>query len=106
MDRDESIEEYYEWSARSLAEKVVDLEDEIEHLKAVVKLNGDHVRLLSNALDSQELDPERLDKVLRSFISDLDYDVHKTIQCGEDDGVDHYPETVEFFLSLWEEAGK
>lgn len=86
MARDERIESIYQgWGAREMAERIVDLEDQIK---------------------AMGLDPERLDKVLRSFISDLDYDVHKTIQCGEDDGVDHYPETVEFFLSLWEEAGK
>jgi uncharacterized protein Usg len=32
-DRDERIETYYNWSAWDLAEKIVELEDEIERLE-------------------------------------------------------------------------
>jgi hypothetical protein len=50
------------------------------------------------------LDPDRLDRALRLYVADLDYDIHKGIECGEDDGVDHYPEHVATFLQCWEEA--
>ncbi|WP_157882411.1 hypothetical protein [Streptomyces silvensis] len=51
-----------------------------------------------------ELDPERLDRALRAYVSELDYDIHKGVQCGEEDGLDRYPQEVEFFLQCWEDA--
>lgn len=50
-----------------------------------------------------ELDRARLEKTLRAYVAELDYDKHKFIECSEFDGIDRYPEEVEFFLSLWEE---
>lgn len=38
-----------------------------------------------------------LEQTLRSFIADLDYDIHKSIECGEDDGLDRYPQTIKSF---------
>jgi hypothetical protein len=38
---------------------------------------------------------ERLRPALETLISDLDYDTHKNLLRGEDDGEDHYPEKVE-----------
>lgn len=32
---------------------------------------------------------------------DVDYDIHKHIECGEDDGVNRYPEYVDMFLDLY-----
>ncbi|MFE6493376.1 hypothetical protein [Streptomyces sp. NPDC057748] len=52
--------------------------------------------------DADDLDPARLDRTLRAYVAELDYDIYKGIQCGEDDGVDHYPEEVECFLRFWE----
>jgi hypothetical protein len=40
------------------------------------------------------------------YVAELDYDIHKGIQCGEEDGRDHYPEEVSFFLRCWETAGE
>lgn len=55
---------------------------------------------------SDELDRSRLESALRMYVAELDYDRHKNIACGEDDGLDHYPEEVEFFLRCWETAGE
>lgn len=52
-----------------------------------------------------DLDPERLEKTLRAYVSELDYDIHKGIESGEQDGLDHYPEEVAFFLRCWDDAG-
>jgi hypothetical protein len=55
-------------------------------------------------MTSNELDPSRLESALRMYVSELDYDIHKGIQNGEEDGLDHYPEEVDFFLRCWETA--
>ncbi|MFJ3084438.1 hypothetical protein ACIPJG_32440 [Streptomyces halstedii] len=51
-----------------------------------------------------DLDPARLERTLRAYVAELDYDVHKGLQCGHGDGVDRYPEEVENFLRFWEAA--
>lgn len=86
MNRDERIEEYYHNGTRELAEWVVDLEDEVKKL--------------------QELDPSRLESALRMYIAELDYDIHKNLENGEEDGLDHYQEEVDYFLRCWETAGE
>lgn len=53
---------------------------------------------------SNELDRDRLDRALRAYVAELDYDIHKGIECGEEDGVDRYDEEVDFFLQCWEES--
>lgn len=41
------------------------------------------------------LTPETLDTFVRAFVEHIDYDIHKNYECGEEDGLDHYPELVE-----------
>ncbi|MFB7919370.1 hypothetical protein [Streptomyces sp. NPDC056061] len=64
----------------------------------------DHGPLTEIRPDADKLDPARLERTLRAYIAELDYDHHKSIQCGEDDGVDRYPDEVAFFLRCWEAA--
>lgn len=40
------------------------------------------------------LTPETLDLFVRALVNEVDYDIHKGYECGEDDGEDHYPELV------------
>jgi len=46
--------------------------------------------------------PERVEAALRYTISHLDYDLHKSLECGEEDGQDHYDEVVALFLEAFE----
>ncbi|MEU0912183.1 hypothetical protein [Streptomyces althioticus] len=87
--RDERIEEYYHNGTRELAEWLVDIEDQNQELKKL-----------------QELDPSRLESALRMYIAELDYDIHKNLENGEEDGLDHYSEEVDYFLRCWETAGE
>jgi hypothetical protein len=99
MNRDERIEEYYHESAWDLAERVVDLEDEV---KALVSVDTDRIK----ALENQELDPSRLESALRMYIAELDYDIHKDLSGFNEEGIDMYPVEVDFFLRCWETAGE
>lgn len=38
--------------------------------------------------------PVVLDLFVRALVNEVDYDIHKTTECGEEDGLDHYPEVV------------
>lgn len=38
--------------------------------------------------------PAVLDLFVRALVEEVDYDVHKNYECGEEDGADHYPELV------------
>jgi predicted DNA-binding transcriptional regulator AlpA len=40
------------------------------------------------------LTPQTLDLFVRALVNHVDYDIHKNYQCGEEDGLDHYPELV------------
>jgi hypothetical protein len=40
------------------------------------------------------------------YIAELDYNIHKGIECHEEDGLDRYPEEVEYFLRCWDVAGQ
>jgi hypothetical protein len=40
------------------------------------------------------LTPETLDLFVRALVNEVDYDIHKGYECGEEDGEDHYPEMV------------
>ncbi len=40
------------------------------------------------------LTPETLDQFVRALVNHVDYDIHKGYECGEEDGLDHYPELV------------
>jgi hypothetical protein len=103
--RDERIETYYHQSAWDLAEKVVDLEDETERLK---NLNAAIAKAFPKSPTGvkTELDPSRLESTLRMYVAELDYDIHKSIECGEQDRLDHYPEEADFFLRCWDAAGE
>jgi hypothetical protein len=131
----ERIEDYLDLPRFELAKKLVDLEDEFallaktsdDRMNYIVKSHEDEMekserlwrdrekengelfdKLMKaeNKLDSQELDPSRLESTLRMYVSELDYDIHKNLEYSEWDGLDHYPEEVEFFLRCWETAGE
>lgn len=38
--------------------------------------------------------PTALDLFVRALVNEVDYDIHKGYECGEEDGLDHYPELV------------
>ena len=38
--------------------------------------------------------PAVLDLFVRALVNEVDYDIHKGYLCGEEDGLDHYPELV------------
>lgn len=38
--------------------------------------------------------PAALDLFVRALVNEVDYDIHKGYECGEEDGLDHYPELV------------
>jgi hypothetical protein len=40
------------------------------------------------------LTPQTLDLFVRALVNHVDYDIHKGYECGEEDGLDHYPELV------------
>ncbi|AQS70874.1 hypothetical protein [Streptomyces pactum] len=40
------------------------------------------------------LTPRTLDLFVRALVNEVDYDIHKGYECGEEDGLDHYPELV------------
>ena len=44
------------------------------------------------------LNPEAVEHALRSMLADLDYDLHKYTECGEEDGTNHYPELTRTFI--------
>ena len=46
-----------------------------------------------------------LEKQLRAFVSDLDYDIHKNLECDEETEEDRYPELAENFLAALRKAG-
>jgi hypothetical protein len=44
--------------------------------------------------DGWHLTPQTLDLFVRALVNEVDYDIHKNYECGEEDGADHYPELV------------
>jgi hypothetical protein len=44
--------------------------------------------------DGWHLTREHLDLFVRALVNEVDYDIHKGYECGEEDGEDHYPELV------------
>jgi hypothetical protein len=44
--------------------------------------------------DGWHLTPQTLDLFVRALVNEVDYDIHKNYECGEEDGEDHYPELV------------
>lgn len=45
-----------------------------------------------------ELDREKVRNALEGLLADLDYDLHKSIEHGEEDGLNHYEEVVDYFI--------
>lgn len=43
---------------------------------------------------TQLANPVILDLFVRALVNEVDYDIHKNYECGEEDGLDHYPELV------------
>lgn len=119
-DRDELVAELQELSSWTLAETIVDLEDGIKtfmslddtRLKQIKTLEGEleyqkkQNKALAVGFMKMKLDPDRLDSALRMYVAELDYDIHKMIECPEDGRPDQYPEEVNFFLRCWETAGE
>lgn len=50
------------------------------------------------------LDEGRVDYALRRLIADLDYDIHKYIECDEETGEDNYAYWVEQFIDHYDES--
>lgn len=51
---------------------------------------------MTNPPDTHHLtDRITLDKFVRALVNEVDYDIHKGYECGEEDGKDHYPELVD-----------
>ncbi|MHA6764741.1 hypothetical protein [Streptacidiphilus sp. PAMC 29251] len=49
------------------------------------------------------LDPANVERALRQFIAgEVDYDIHKNFECGEEDGEDSYPDLADAFLGYLE----
>jgi hypothetical protein len=51
---------------------------------------------VTTTVDQREwrLTPQTLDLFVRALVNHVDYDIHKGYECGEEDGLDHYPELV------------
>ncbi|TVZ96492.1 helix-turn-helix protein [Streptomyces sp. BK340] len=54
---------------------------------------GAHVTTTTNPREWR-LTPQTLDLFVRALVNHVDYDIHKGYECGEEDGLDHYPELV------------
>jgi hypothetical protein len=50
------------------------------------------------------LDPQRVAAALLSIISEIDYDLHKEIECDGETGEDHYPFLAKWFIRLYDEV--
>lgn len=48
-----------------------------------------------------ELDRARVRDALEGLIANLDYDLHKSIECGEEDGLNHYESVVDEFIDAY-----
>ena len=44
-----------------------------------------------------------IEETLRSLIAELDYDLHKSLECDEETGEDQYPEWADWFMRAYEE---
>lgn len=45
---------------------------------------------------------DAVEAALRALIADVDYDLHKQIECDEEDGTDHYPGLAANFIAHME----
>lgn len=60
---------------------------------ATAEQQGDPVTT-TDAPREWRLTRETLDLFVRALVNEVDYDIHKNYECGEEDGEDHYPELV------------
>lgn len=65
------------------------------------KANGDVPAHIGTAAP---VNRDGIDAALRHFLAHEDYDLHKAMECGEEDGEDHYPEAVDEFIQVYEGA--
>lgn len=47
-----------------------------------------------------------IEAALRRYIADLDYDLHKALECDEMTGEDTYPQEAQRFLRMLTEAAR
>lgn len=70
------------------------------------RITDDTIKALA-AETPQTVTVGHVETALRAWLTDFDYDRHKVLQCGEDDGEDHYPDEAEaFFECLLAAAGQ
>lgn len=50
------------------------------------------------------IDANAVETALREVINDLDYDLHKNIECDEETGDDTYPDIANNFIRAYKEA--
>lgn len=50
------------------------------------------------------INPGAVDVAMRDFLAHEDYDLHKSMECSEEDGEDRYPEAVDTFVQVYEGA--
>lgn len=53
------------------------------------------------AAKAEALDLNAVESALRALISDIDYDIHKFIECDEITGEDGYPDLTDEFIRLY-----
>lgn len=47
-------------------------------------------------------EPAKVEAALRAFIASVDYDLHKQLECDEEDGTNHYPGLAANFIAHME----
>ena len=45
-----------------------------------------------------ELNRAKVRNALEGLLADIDYDLHKAYECGEEDGLNRYEELVDLFI--------
>ncbi|MFF5790229.1 hypothetical protein ACFY8P_35315 [Streptomyces sp. NPDC012693] len=99
------------WEARAdhavrlYASTAIELED--------VKAEAARLRARITELEQQPSEApqtvtvDHVETALRGWLAHFEYDLHKALECGEDDGADHYPEeAAAFFAGLVAAVGQ
>jgi len=66
----------------------------LEHRADELRRMADEAQQPETQADGWHLTPQTLDLFVRALVNEVDYDIHKGYECGEEDGEDHYPELV------------
>lgn len=75
---------------------------EAEFYDLNVWTNAEIADVALTAAEPHLLNPARVEKALRRFISvEVDYDLHKQFECDEEDSSDHYPRLAKSFIELY-----